>query len=87
MSNYFKRSILRRFLRDLLGGEIVGASDGGRYGVSWLANYATVLRESYGVKIESIPKGTGLKHFYRIKNKERAKKVLETLDSNAKEQK
>ena len=81
MSNYFKRSVLRRLLRDLLGGEIVGASDGGRYGVSWLANYATVLRESYGVIIESIPKGTGLKHFYLIKNKERAKKVLETLDS------
>ena len=87
MSCYFKKSVLRRFLRDLLSGEIVGASDGGRYGVSWLANYATVLRESYGVIIESIPKGMGLKHFYRIKNKERAKRVLETLDSNVKEQK
>ena len=81
MSCYFKKSVLRRLLRDLLGGEVVGASDGGRYGVSWLANYATVLRESYGVIIESIPKGRGLKHFYRINNKERAKRVLETLDS------
>ena len=80
MSNYFKRSVLRRLLRDLLGGEIVGASDGGRYGVSWVSNYATVLRKSYGVIIESIPKGTGLKHFYRIKNKEHAKRVLATLD-------
>lgn len=87
MSTYFKRSVLRRFLRDLLSGETVGASDGGRYGVSWLANYATVLRESYGVIIESIPKGAGLKHFYRIKNREHARRVLESLDSNVKEQK
>ena len=81
MSNYCKKPVLRRFLRDLLSGEIVGASNGGHYGVSWLPNYATVLRESYGVIIESILKGMGLKHFYRIENKEHAKRVLETLDS------
>ena len=84
MGTYFKRTVLRRFLRDLLSGEIVGASDGGRYGVSWLANYATVLREGYGIIVVSVPKGKGLKHFYLIRNKEHARRVLESFGTKEK---
>lgn len=80
----YKKQVLRRFLRDLLSGETVGASDGKRYGVSWIANYATELREGFGVVIVSIPKGRGLKHFYIIKNKEHAQKILASLDNQAK---
>lgn len=80
----YKRQVTRRFLRDVLSGEIVGASDGRRYGVSWLANYANELREGYGVEIVSIPKGKGLKHYYVIKNKEHARKILAFLDNQAK---
>ncbi len=84
MKTNYNRIVLRRFLRDLLSGETVGASDGKRYGVSWLANYATVLREGYGVEIVSKPKGKGLKHFYVITNKQQSHKVLALLDSLAK---
>lgn len=80
----YKRQVLRRFLRDVLSGETVGASDGRRYGVSWLANYANELRDGYGVEIVSIPKGKGLKHYYVIKNKEHARKILAFLDNQAK---
>lgn len=74
---------MRRFLRDLLNNESVGASDGRRYGVSWLANYATELREAHGLIIESVPRGKGLKHFYIIKNKEHARKVLAMFEKQA----
>lgn len=80
----YKRQVLRRFLRDVLSGETVGASDGKRYGVSWLANYANELREGYGIEIVSVPKGKGLKHYYIIKNKEHARKILSFLDTQAK---
>lgn len=84
MSQNYKRQVLRRFLRDVLSGETVGASDGRRYGVSWLANYATELRDGYGVEIVSKPKGKGLKHYYVIANKIQAHKVLAMLDGQAK---
>ncbi len=81
----YKGQVLRRFLRDLLSGETIGASDGKRYGVSWLANYANELREGYGVEIVSIPKGKGLKHYYVIKNKEHTRKILAFLDNQSKQ--
>ncbi len=84
MSQNYKRQVLRRFLRDVLSGETVGASDGRRYGVSWLANYATELRDGYGVEIVSKPKCKGLKHYYLITNKQQAQKVLAMLDNQAK---
>ncbi|KIM07177.1 MAG: hypothetical protein KU29_07440 [Sulfurovum sp. FS06-10] len=84
MSQNHKRQVLRRFLRDVLSGETVGASDGRRYGVSWLANYATELRDGYGIEIISKPKGVGLKHYYVITNKIQANKVLAMLDGQAK---
>jgi hypothetical protein len=68
-----------RFLSDLINNEIVGASDGKRYGVSWLANYATDLRDTYGLEIKSIPKGKGLKHFYILLDKKHSIKVLRSL--------
>ena len=80
----YKSSVMRRFLRDMINGEIIGASDGGRYGVSWLANYATELREAHGLIIKSIPKGQGLKHYYVIRNKERARKVLAMMEKEVK---
>lgn len=80
---YHKRSVMRRFLRDLLNGESIGASDGRRYGVSWLANYATELREAHGLIIESVPRGKGLKHYYIIRNKEHARKVLAMFEKQA----
>ena len=83
MSINYKRYVMRRFLRDLLDGESVGASDGKRYGVSWLANYATELRETYGLIIDSIPRGKGLKHYYVIKNKTQAQKVLAMFEKQA----
>ena len=83
MRQNYKRQVLRRFLRDVLSGETIGASDGRRYGVSWLANYATELRDGYGVAIVSKPKGKGLKHYYVITNKIQAHKVLTSLDSQA----
>ncbi|WNY99814.1 hypothetical protein SUSP_002232 [Sulfurospirillum sp. 'SP'] len=84
MSQSYKKQVTRRFLRDVLSGETVGASDGRRYGVSWLANYANELRDGYGVEIVSIPKGKGLKHYYVIKNREHAQKILAFLDTQAK---
>ncbi len=84
MSQSYKKQVTRRFLRDVLSGETVGASDGRRYGVSWLANYANELRDGYGVEIVSIPKGKGLKHYYVIKNREHAQKILAFLDTQEK---
>ncbi|MDD2385026.1 MAG: hypothetical protein PHN18_12605 [Sulfurospirillaceae bacterium] len=84
MSQAYKRQVLRRFLRDVLSGETVGASDGRRYGVSWLANYANELRDGYGVEIVSVPKGKGLKHYYIIKNKIHSQKILAFFDNQAK---
>lgn len=80
---HHKRSVMRRFLRDLLNGESVGASDGRRYGVSWLANYATELREAHGLIIDSAPRGKGLKHYYIIRNKEHARKVLAMFEKQS----
>lgn len=79
-----KRYVMRRFLRDLLEDEIVGASDGRRYGISWLANYKRELCDVYGLIIDSIPKGKGLKHYYIIRNKKQAFKVLVMFDNQAK---
>jgi hypothetical protein len=75
----YEHKVMVRFLTDLINNEIVGASDGKRYGVSWLANYATALRDTYGLEIKSIPKGKGLKHFYILMDKKHAMKVLRSL--------
>jgi hypothetical protein len=81
----FNHRVLKRFLADLLSGETIGASDGRRYGVSWLANCAVQLR-GYGVAIVSVPRGKGLKGYYVIHNKNRARNVLKMLNNNAKAQ-
>lgn len=79
----YKRYVMRRFLSDLLDGENVGASDGKRYDVSWLANYATELREAHGLIIDSVPRGKGLKHYYILRNKDQACKVLAMFNKQA----
>jgi hypothetical protein len=82
MNTSHNKTVLKRLLSDLLNGETVGASDGKRYGVSWLANYATELRYKYGVKIVSKPKGDGLKGYYVLLDKAHAEKTLQEKIGN-----